>query len=670
MPPHISSLSYIITVMPHHTSSLSYHITVIRPTLSCYHVLSLVPYPLVVVVSFCHNQLLHSFTSFTTAHWDTLLTLFPPRHIGQTSPGSSRVIRPVQTSRFLDSRRAERESRVRSWLANGTFGASPQKTSVDNSKAAPRPQDNTGRTQASKVDTAARTQARRQARPQALNKAAPEKASTSQVRSQALRQPARPQAATRTVPEKASKVGPLAGSGPRARANKTSMCAKVSGGDIALASAAPKPKAVAKHISPSPKPAERLTRPNRAAKLPSSAPSTLPSGEQLSTKTRRGAGVVAAAPAAAEPKGKSAQPSPVDDSSLPAGVYEKVRREGSDGPAYNLKRVSWKFTGGYENIFSPPQGRVIISPEPEEEVGVNRTALRVSRTPRYERLYTTPRYKECARPRCRPMAPSMPVPPPDQSACWPERSETRLTSAGPVAKKAAPSERKVSGSSDRSRSLHLRHRSESDDRRKPAHRSAAPARSALRTGSKRMAKQHVVRFDDNVRERIVRRWMTECYSDYRQSAGAIVMWCPDTNWNPDPEHPSDNAHIRTWSKHPEEWNHHRNHLPGTFCFAGESPILGNVSACAPHLRQLDWENTCPYQPYKLAVTRDLGAQGECTCESSGPFDCPRKIYRKRLDLALSSATYRGPLDGKRAILKFVLAGMDWAGGVAVFPRGQ
>ena len=164
--------------------------------------------------------------------------------------------------------------------------------------------------------------------------------------------------------------------------------------------------------------------------------------------------------------------------------------------------------------------------------------------------------------------------------------------------------------------------------------------------------------------------MTEAYSDYRQSAGAIVTWTPDPDYNPDPEHPSDNSHIRSWTKHPECWHHNRFHLPGPFCFAGESPILGNVSECAPHLKELDWENPCPYQPYKLAVTRDLGAQEECTCEQSGPFGCARKIYRKRLDYALCASAVGGRDDGKLAILGSVLAGMNWVGGKAVFPRGQ
>lgn len=602
------------------------------------------------------------------------------RHVGKASPGGRKASRPSETSSLLDSRRALRESRVRPWFANGTAGASPQRPSVDNSKAAAsRLQDIRTRIQARNQATAsllARSQASRlPARSQAPTMAAPEKLSTFQARSQASRIPVRSQAATRKVPEKVSRLLPLAESKAFTCAlAREQAIARVRESKVGFASAASRPKTVAKHLGSRPERAAPEALAIRPARLPSSKSSTLPSGGQLSLKTRLDGGVAAACSAVVVPKSKTKHTAPGDVSSLPAGVFEKIRREGSDGPAFTLKQVSWKFANRYENIFSPPRTRVIVSPEPEKEVGVNRTPRRLSRTPHYERLYTTPRNEDCARPRRRPMAPPMPVSPPDQSVRWPETSETRLTSAGSVADEAASECSqgiKVSGSSDRSRSLHLSHRLGSAGHRVPAHRSAAPAGSALRTGSSRMAKQRVVRFDDNVRERIVSRWMTEAYPDHRKYAGVITGWTPDPDWDSDPEHPSDSAHIRVWSNHPQEWNHHVYHRPGSFGLAdGGRPIWGNVSGCAPHLREIDWRLPCPFQNYRVPVTKDLGVQGGCTCEQSGPFDCPRKVYRKRLDLAYVSQTCRGPNEGKLAVLRFVLSKMNWSRGVAVIPRSQ
>ena len=528
------------------------------------------------------------------------------------------------------------------------------------------------RIQARKEATSqARSQAFRQpARSQATTKAAPEQASTSQARSQAFRLPARSQASTKAAPEQASRSRPLYPTRtteyPRLRDRALANARAVNG---AFASRSRKPVTVAKAHRPEYKPAGPRGLPVRPAKPSSSAPSTLPSGGQLTSKPRHGAGVAGTCAAALRPKAKTA-PGPVEDSSLPAGVYEKVMREGSDGPAFTLRKLSWKFGNGYENIFSPPEGRVVLSPEPEEESGMNldHVPLFITPVPRYLELGKTPVRPDCARPRRRRrhMAPSLPAPPPDQSVYWPDRSETRLTSAGSVAKKAAPE--KVSGSSDRSRSLQLRHRLGSAGHREPAHK-PVPARSALRNGTG-MAKKTRVRFDDTVRERIVSRWVTDVYPSYDSAAGAIVGWTPDPDWNPDPEHPSDNSHIRLRSMHPSEYGHHRDHRVGRWGFGDGDPLWGNVSSCAPHLRELDWPNPCPFQSYKLPRTKELGVQGECTCELSGPFDCPRKIYRKRQDLAYVSLTCRGPNNGKLAVLRYVLAGMNWDRGVAVIPRGQ
>lgn len=291
--------------------------------------------------------------------------------------------------------------------------------------------------------------------------------------------------------------------------------------------------------------------------------------------------------------------------------------------------------------------------------------LWITPAPRYSQLGKTPVRPDCARPRRRPMATPLPVPPSSESVYWPERSETRLTSAGSVVTEATSA--KVSGSLDRSRSLHLRHRSSSVDCRVPSHRSAAPARSTLRTGSTRMAKKGLVRFADKAEVKVVSRWMKDPYPDYRQISGVITSWTPDVDWDPNPEHPSDNAHIRVWSSHPETTygNHHYCHQIGPFGFGEGDPIWGNVSSCAPHLRALDWNNPCPFQNYKLPRHPVLGVQGKCSCRLSGPFDCARKIYRKTLDLAYVRDTCRGPKTGKLVVLRYVLSGMTWDGGVAV-----
>ncbi len=660
-------MSYVLVVTPYHRS----------------HIISCLSCHVVVIILPCHQCLSQRADSSS-------------RHVGKASPGGRETFRSSETSSFIDSRRAERESRVRPWLMGQSLG-SPKPAPIDISKAAPRLQEDIRtRIQARKDAALARSQAIRQpARSQATTRAAPEKASTSQVRSQAIRHPARSQATTRAAPEKASisqvrsqairqparsqaattRKAPVKGSRLRLGESRAMECllirdrleANVRGVGAALASRSSKGQTVVRAHRPEHKPADPKGLPVRPANLPSSPSSTPPSGGQLISKTRRGAGVAATSSKVSAPKAKSAH-SPVDDSSLPAGVYEKVRREGSDGPAFTLKKVSWKFGGGWENVFSPPTGRVILSPEPEEtEANLSHCPLWITPAPRYLEIGKTPVRADCARPRRRPMAPPMPAPPPEsESVYWPERSETRLTSAGSVATEATSV--KVSGCSDRSRSLHLSHRLGSVVHHQPSHRSAAPARSALRTGSSRMATSRTVRFDDSVvQQRVVSRWIDplESYPDYRQICGVIVRWTPDADWNPDPEHPSDSAHVRTWTVHPEDFGHHSCHRIGRPGFGTGDELWGNVSSCAPHLRKLEWENPCPFQAYRLPKHPVLGEQGECSCEASGPFDCPRKIYRKRLDLAYVSRTCRGPNNGKLAVLRYVLKGMDWAGGVAV-----
>lgn len=608
-------------------------------------------------------------------HIDCILTCNLHRHLGHAPAGDREAFRPFEKTGFLVSRRKQRESRVRPWLANGTFGngdANPR-ASIDNSKAASRRQETHTRIQArTSASSSARTQASRQpARTQASTRAAPTKASTSSVRTQATQPGARFQATEprRTVGTKPSRLIPECE--PKAfaillhrdRIETEQREAKRNGGFL-------KKRLPPRSDARSTGSGDRRQRP---AGPPPSAPSTLPSGGQSSVKVRRGGSVATASSAVSVPKTKTEPTAPVDTSSLPAGVYEKVRREGSDGPAYTLKKVSWRFMGGYENIFSPPQTRVVITPEPEVEVEVNRPSTYFSKAPSYERLYTTPRRQDCARPRRRlNVAPLLPVPPPDQSVSWQERSETRLTSAGSVATEATsegPQGLKVSGSSVRPQSLQLCHSLGSVGHAEPAHRSAAPARSALRNGSSRMAKKHVVRFDDNVRERIVSRWVTDVYSEYK-TAGSITAWQPHPDWNPDPEHPSERAHICTWSTMTDRrQNHHRMHHPTRLGPNGPRD-WDNCCDCAPHLRELDWDLPCPYQHYSMPAHEVLGVQGECTCEQSGPYGCPRKVFRKRLDLLCMEQAVQGLSPGKATVLRRVLAGMAWAGGRAVIPRTQ
>lgn len=153
--------------------------------------------------------------------------------------------------------------------------------------------------------------------------------------------------------------------------------------------------------------------------------------------------------------------------------------------------------------------------------------LRISPAPRYVEPGKTPVHPDSARPSRRPVAPPKPASPPqadqpfdwleyveelclkgtasdakaDQSFDWFDfAEEMSAESTGSVAKEAAsncPQGKKVPGSSDRSRSLRLLDSTGSVGRHEPAHRSAAPTRSALSNGSSRMAKRLTVRFDDS-----------------------------------------------------------------------------------------------------------------------------------------------------------------------------
>ena len=394
----------------------------------------------------------------------------------------------------------------------------------------------------------------------------------------------------------------------------------------------------------------------------SSRPSTLPSGGQLTSKTQRGAGVVAPSSEAAEPKSRTPT-GPVDNSSLPAGVYEKVRREGSHGPAYTLKKVSWRFMGGWETVFSPPEGRVVLSPEPEEaETATRPGPIRITPAPRYSEIGKTPVRPECARPRRRPMAPPAPASP-SRSVHWPSRSETRLTSAGSVAKEGTSVGPRMLRLLERLQSLQLSQKLGSDDHQVPAH-GPAGLKSAFRTGPRKA--KAVVRFDDDIQVKVVSRWVTDRYSDFRSSAGAISGWYRDPDWDPNPEHPSDNAHFRIWSSHPEDCNHHSSHIVG-YPDGSKDAIWRNVAPCAPHLREINWSWPCPVQTYRLPWIPELGKQGECSCEASGTYDCPRKVYRKQLDFAYVNLTCSGPKSGKLEGLRLVLQRMNWAQGVAVIP---
>ncbi|ERF72915.1 hypothetical protein EPUS_08362 [Endocarpon pusillum Z07020] len=410
---------------------------------------------------------------------------------------------PAEKSSSLDNRRALRESRLRPWLS-----------SIDSSKAATRLQELRNRRQAREDATRARSQApsrmalekasttqvrsqaiRQPARSQATTTAAPDKASTSQARPQISRvqealnriqvrrdtQQARPQASTQAAPVVASRFRPVGESrtmeilAKKERAHARLQEAK----NGVFASRLRRPQAVAKAHHSESKLVVPEVLPNKSAKLPSSASSTLPSGGQSCSNTQRGAG---AANSSARLVSRSSRSSTrVADSSLPAGVYEKVLRKGSHGPAYTLNKVSWKCRNGWENVFSPPDRPVVIDPEPEgTETHTSNVALFISPAPRYEEIGKTSVHPDCARPRRRPMAPPLPVPPSDPSVRGPERSETRLTSAGSVAKEG-PSEKRP-GYSSKSRFFHLRHKLGPMPSGEPAHRSAAPRQSSLKTG--------------------------------------------------------------------------------------------------------------------------------------------------------------------------------------------
>ena len=405
--------------------------------------------------------------------------------------------------------------------SQATTTAAPDKASTSQARPqASRFQEARNRVQ----ETRNRIQARRdaqQARPQACTQATPEKASTPQARPQASRvqeardriqarrdaQQARPQASTQATPVVASRFRPVGESrtmeilAKKERAHARLQETK----DGVFASRSRRPQAVAKAHHSESKLAVPEVLPNGSAKLPSSASSTLPSGGQSCSNTQRGAG---AAISSARLVSRSNRAStPVADSSLPAGVYEKVMREGSHGPAYTLNKVSWKFRNGWENVFSPPDRPVVLDPEPEgTETDTSNVPRFISPTPRYEEIGKTPVHPDCARPRRRPMAPPLPVPPSDQSVRWPERSETRLTSAGSVAKEGASE--KMPGYSSKSRFFHLRHRLGPVPSGVPAHRSAAPRKSSLRTGPS-MDNKPAVSFSDRVQKRTISRWVPQ-----------------------------------------------------------------------------------------------------------------------------------------------------------------
>jgi hypothetical protein len=216
---------------------------------------------------------------------------------------------------------------------------------------------------------------------------------------------------------------------------------------------------------------------------------------------------------------------------------------------------------------------------------------------------------------------------------------------------------------ERLKSLQLSQKLGSDDHQVPAHGSAG-LKSAFRTGPRKA--KAVVRFNDDIQVNIVDRWVTDRYPDYRSSAGAISGWSRDPDWDPNPDHSSDNAHIRAWSSHPEDCNHHSSHLVGIPDGGGDA-VWGNVRWCAPHLREINWSWPCPVQTYRLPWHPDLGSQGECSCEASGTYDCPRKLYRKQLDFTYVNLTCWGPKSGKLKALRLVLQRMNWAQGAAVIP---
>ncbi|KAF7511351.1 hypothetical protein GJ744_004916 [Endocarpon pusillum] len=273
---------------------------------------------------------------------------------------------PAEKSSSLDNRRALRESRLRPWLS-----------SIDSSKVATRLQELRNRRQASEDATRARSQAPSrmapekaspsQVRSQAKPTVAPDKASISQARPQVSRvqealkriqarrdaQQARPQASIKAAPVVASRFRPVGESrtmeilAKKERAHAPLQEAK----DDIFASRLRGPQAVAKAHQSESKLVVPEVLPNESARPPSSASSTLPSGGQSCSNTQRGAG---AANSSARLVSRSNRPSTiVTDSSLPSGVYEKVTREGSHGPAYTLNKVSWKFRNGWENVFSP-----------------------------------------------------------------------------------------------------------------------------------------------------------------------------------------------------------------------------------------------------------------------------------------------------------------------------
>jgi hypothetical protein len=410
------------------------------------------------------------------------------RHTGKYPAGAG-ASRPAVVSKVdLERRREARESRLRPWLANGTAGNPSQQAPVDHSKAvSSRVQDSRIRRQARKdqlAETLARTQASRTTtRTQVNNKPAPAKVSYLQARSQASRQTARPQATTtRTVPEKAStKVGPSTdASKSTARVQmKARHVAKADGG-VVLASEASKPKTVVRHTQPQPKPVKPEPLPVRTERLPSSKSSALPSGGLAYKKIRRGVDVAAAAPAVSVPKGRTEHVAPVDDSTLPAGVYVKVRREGSDGPAFTLRKVdSAKYKGEWTRYFSPLRSALVLSPEPEEtEVG---PPLWSSLAPTYSKLGTTPLAQDLVRPRKRgrPIArPLRASPPDDRTIYWPSRLESRPQGAGSVANGGPDdcSQGKRESSWEKSSKAYLRQWSGYVDPQEEANRKAADIR--------------------------------------------------------------------------------------------------------------------------------------------------------------------------------------------------
>jgi hypothetical protein len=89
---------------------------------------------------------------------------------------------------------------------------------------------------------------------------------------------------------------------------------------------------------------EGPVRPASTIRKTSRASPTIPSGEQLSSKTRRGAGVAAASPEVSVPTGRPA-PSPVDDLSLFAGLYEEIAREALEEQS-SMRKMSRKCGGG------------------------------------------------------------------------------------------------------------------------------------------------------------------------------------------------------------------------------------------------------------------------------------------------------------------------------------